>query len=101
MASFTVRVNLHNVNEHDSETHELLHREMAELGFIRTIKTRSGEEYQLPPGEFNFVGKKSKKAVLGLAKSAAHESGKEYGILVTQSSNRRSWHGLTQAENSK
>ena len=68
MASFTVRIELHNANR---ENYEELHEQMATQGFKNTITSDSGASYYLPPAEYNFEGSATRDQVLQGAKSAA------------------------------
>lgn len=52
MASFTVRVELHNATEGD---YEELHAAMENEGFIRPIQGSDGKVYRLPTAEYNRV----------------------------------------------
>jgi hypothetical protein len=85
MASFTVRVEL---TDADWEEYDVLHEQMENRGFSRTITNDSGTEYQLPDAEYNFEGNKTRSEVLALAKAASAETGKRHKILVTESKGR-------------
>jgi hypothetical protein len=90
MASFTVRVELH-----DNPTwgdYDTLHEAMEAEGFSRTIKNSdTGVEYRLPHAEYNFVGSYTRSQVLEKAKRAAAKTGNEFSILVTESNGRAWW----------
>ena len=94
MASFTVRVELHNASWSDYET---LHEAMAAHGLHRTISSSDGKEYQLPMAEYNLVAAVEKAAVLQMAKQAAAQTGKKAAVLVTDSKGR-TWDGLEPAK---
>ena len=66
MASFTVRVELHQATWVDYET---LHAAMAQKGFSRQIKGDDGKTYQLPLAEYNGFGNLDSSRVFG-----AHEN---------------------------
>ena len=93
MAQFTVRVELHDA---DGDDYDTLHAAMKNEGFSRFIKSDGGSKYHLPTAEYTREGELTRKQVLDSAKSAAAETGKEAGILVTES-NGRSWSGLDKA----
>ena len=90
---FVVRVVLHGV-DHEAEAYGLLHMEMRDRGFRRTI-TESETRYHLPPAEYFFHGPADGRRVFGLASAAVRAIGWEVGpeqagahraaVLVTQS----------------
>lgn len=61
MASFTIRVELHNA---DSDNYEELHKEMSGKWFRRTIISGDGVKYQLPDTEYNYSGETTRDDVL-------------------------------------
>jgi hypothetical protein len=86
MASFTVRVELHNATEGD---YEELHTAMENEGFIRTIQGSDGKVYRLPTAEYNrILDGLTRNTVLQDAKSAASSTGRRYWVLVTESKGR-------------
>ena len=94
MPSFTTRVELHNANYSDYET---LHAAMARRGFLRLITSDEGSTYHLPTAEYDRVGDLNAHQVLDAAKAAAAETGKSFGVLVTESRGRV-WSGLSVAQ---
>jgi hypothetical protein len=92
MASFTVRVELHNA---DSDDYDTLHEKMAEEGFRRTIIVE-GVSYYLPTAEYILDGEFTRKRTLDKADTAAKETGLAHSILVTEA-NRRLARGLAKA----
>lgn len=93
MASFTVRVELHDA---DWDDYEQLHGYMKKEGFARTIRSDDGITYHLPTAEYNLENVNlTGAAVLEKAKRAATKTGKKFGVLVTES-NSRTWYGLEQ-----
>ncbi len=93
MARFTVRVELHNA---ESENYTLLYEHMVMQGFSDIITTDKGTKFEMPPGEYNFVGNLTKEQILAKAEFAAGETECEYSILVTQSGGR-TWANLDKA----
>ncbi len=93
MASFTVRVELHNA---DSDDYENLHQQMEAAGFSRTIVTTSGEVYHLPNAEYSYTGNKETEYVRDLARDTAKRVKANPAILVTKSDGTRRWSGLEQ-----
>ena len=91
MASFTVRVELH--DDPTSEDYDTLHEAMENEGFSRIIKDSKGTEYHLPDAEYIISGSFTKQNVLQKAKNAASQTGKDYSVLVTES-NGRTWYNL-------
>ena len=85
MAKFTTRVELHGA---DSEDYEILHEEMENQGFSRTITSDEGIIYQLPEAEYNIEGDFEIEQILAAAKT-----GKEFGVLVSLATKRK-WYGL-------
>jgi hypothetical protein len=102
MATFTVRVQLKNVSNDESEVYSDLHDEMRSRGFSRTITSDDGVTYDLPNAEYNFEGNKTRSEVLALAKAASKKAvmytDNEYMILVTESKGR-TWFGMEKVSN--
>lgn len=92
MASFTVRVELHNATRDD---YEKLHGYMAKQGFKNAITSDAGTTYLLPPAEYNFEGSATRDQVLQGAKAAAALAKSSYAVLVTEATGR-TWVGLNQ-----
>lgn len=92
MASFTVRVELHQATWADYET---LHGAMEKKGFSRQIVSDDGKTYQLPLAEYNGFGTLDSSRVLNIAQEAANSTGKTYAVLVSESTSRH-WVGLQQ-----
>ncbi|HCD14298.1 MULTISPECIES: type V toxin-antitoxin system endoribonuclease antitoxin GhoS [Shewanella] len=90
MASFTVRMVLHDA---DWEDYNKLYEEMDKEGFSDEISSDDGTTYELPDGEYTISGNLTRSDVLSKAKNAASKTGKKYAVLVTQSSGRK-WYGL-------
>ncbi|HIF9285254.1 TPA: hypothetical protein ACX6SX_000974 [Photobacterium damselae] len=90
MASFTVRMVLHDA---DWEDYNKLYEEMNKEGFSEEISSDDGTAYELPDGEYTISGNLTKSDVLSKAKNAASKTGEKYAVLVTQSSGR-TWYGL-------
>jgi hypothetical protein len=90
MTKFTTRVELLNA---DSEDYDALHQEMENRGFSRTITNDEGEEYYLPPAEYNREGSFTLDQTADAARAAAVATGKENRVLVTES-NGRIWINL-------
>ena len=93
MAKFTVGVELHDA---EPEDYERLHELMENAGFSRTIRASNGTLYQLPTAEYNVEGNYDIDGVLRSAVSAANLTGRNHGILVTESAGRK-WQGLVRA----
>jgi hypothetical protein len=85
MASFTVRVELHDADESDYET---LHEAMEDQGFSRTIVV-NGVRRHLPTAEYVIDGSHTRVAVMEKAMKAAKKTLEEYSVLVTESKGRR------------
>ncbi len=86
MASFTVRVELHDGGPHD---YERLHVEMAQSGFARTIRADDGRFYHMPPGEYDFQHLSRTAAdVHALAVAARERTGRAGNVLVTETVQR-------------
>jgi hypothetical protein len=94
MASFTVRVELHDAKTY--QDYEILHEAMGEEGFNRTIEGSSGTTYELPTAEYVLNGNLTIKQALARAKRAAKKTGKSFGVLVSETV-RRMWSGLSEA----
>jgi len=90
MASFTVRIVLHDA---DWDDYNRLYEEMGKEGFTDEISSDDGITYEMPDGEYNISGTLIRSGVLAKAKSAASKTGRKYAVFVTQSSGR-TWYGL-------
>lgn len=90
MASFTVRIELTNA---DYDEYVLLHHEMEKTGFLRYIRSDSGDMYDLPDAEYNYEGAATADQILAMAKTAASKTGRIFAVLVTEAT-KRTWHGL-------
>lgn len=90
MASFTVRIVLHDANWDDYNN---LYDEMSKEGFTDEISSGDGTTYEMPGGEYDISGTLTRSDVLVKAKSAASKTSKKYAIFITQSSGR-TWYGL-------
>lgn len=90
MAKFTTRVELINAA---SEDYDLLHTEMENKNFTRTIISDGKTEYYLPPAEYNRDGNYTRQQTLDATKVAASKTRKEHRILVTESAGRI-WYNL-------
>lgn len=92
MKNFTVRVELHG----DDPDYDLLHEEMEEAGFSRTIKGGKGIIYHLPDAEYNYRSNVSRGIVLDRAYAIANRVKENPSVLVTESVGR-TWKGLDKA----
>lgn len=90
MATFTVRVELHDADDSDYDT---LWTEMKARGFKRRVTSDDGITYKLPPAEYSYDGDITRSDVLKKAKEAAAATGRDYAVLVTESAGR-TWSGL-------
>ena len=93
MASFLVRVELHNATWDD---YERLHSEMGNRGFSREVTGDNGQIYQLPTAEYVTHSASGLENVRVLAAKAAHTTGRKYGVIVAEYS-RSAWVGLASA----
>jgi hypothetical protein len=90
MANFTVRVELHQAQGTDYDS---LHAAMEQKGFSRLITGDDGKTYHLPWAEYTGSANLSAAQVRDIARSAADTTGKNNGVLVTESVSR-AWIGL-------
>lgn len=90
MASFTVRVVLHDA---DWDDYNDLHDEMKKQGFSDEITSSDGITYKMPDAEYDISGSLTLDNVLSKAKSAASSTGRKYAVFVTKSSGLK-WYGL-------
>lgn len=81
MAHFTVRVELHETTPGQKLDYEILHTEMKNEGFTRTIYSEN-VFYKLPPAEYSKIGEFTTKQVLDSAKTAATKTKYKFSILV-------------------
>lgn len=99
MDKFTVRVELHGLH-HEHASYGLLHAEMEKEGFSRIIVGNDGKEYDLPPGEYNKLGRYTGEQIRQSAARAASATVKgtkfAFAILVTPSTGRY-WQGLQES----
>ena len=90
MSQYITRVELHDAVWSDyTKLHEAMRRE----GFSQTITADNGTVYELPPAEYNYIGKEARAQVLEKAKSAARTIKPSFAVLVTES-NGINWAGL-------
>jgi len=94
MSMYTVRVELH--SSQYIPDFEVLHNAMRKEGFSRLITLDSRTIWHLPRGEYNISSTKNSSQILDLAERAVRTTGKSAEILVTESSGRRQWSGLTE-----
>jgi hypothetical protein len=94
MATFTVRVELHDATSKD---YDKLHNEMEREGFSRTVTADSGTEYWLPSAEYDRTGNLTRDEVRDSADRAAKKTGKKHAVLVTESEGR-CWRGLKKVD---
>jgi hypothetical protein len=94
MTAFTTRVELHRATADD---YEELHAEMEARGFRRSITANTGDAYQLPTAEYNWIGSATRQQVRALAEAAAAAMGRKAAVLVTESAGR-SFSGLSEAD---
>lgn len=90
MASYLVRVELHDATWDDYDT---LHSEMAHRNFSRKIAGDNGRTYQLPTAEYVIQTAATLEAVRALAAQAANATGLNFGVIVAEYS-RSAWQGL-------
>jgi hypothetical protein len=90
MASFTVRIELHQAEWRDYDT---LHAAMEQRGFSRQITADDGQIYQMPWAEYNGSGNFTSVQVRDIARVAAGTTGKQNSVLVTEAASR-AWIGL-------
>lgn len=91
MASFTVRIVLHDA---DWDDYNKLYEGMGNQGFTDEISSNDGTTYKMPDGEYDISGLLTKADVLAKAKQASSATGKKYAIFITESSGR-TWYGLS------
>lgn len=93
MATFTVRIVLHDVN---SSEYNILYQAMSDEGFSDIISSDDGIDYNMPDGEYTISGNYTKSDILEKAKRAIKLTGVKGSVLVTNS-NGRSWSNLSKA----
>lgn len=93
MSRYTTRIELS--GEADEVAYELLEKQMRLMNFTTTITDGFGQNYRLPPGEYNLeANNEDVDLVLNRAKKAALSVKQEMGlskdasILVTESAHR-------------
>ena len=91
MASFTVRIELHNAQWAD---YDQLHAAMEQRGFSRQITSDDGKTYHMPWAEYNGTGNLTSPQVRDIAKEAADSTGRQNSIFVTEAASR-AWVGLS------
>lgn len=90
MASFTIRVELHNA---DSEDYDKLEKLLAAYLITDVIAADDGTLYRLPPAEYNYQGEKGRNEVMETVKAVAAQVVPSYAVLVSESRSRE-WYGL-------
>ncbi len=98
MSRFTVRVELHEVNnmEPDGDDYEKLHLAMQRKQYFRVIESGDHKWYHLPHAEYTVAWDVEVESVLEEAKSIVASVWKRFGVLITQSAGRQ-WVGLKTA----
>ena len=90
MASFTIRVELHDANwQHYVD----MARDLATKGITDVITDDKGTSYKMSPAEYNYQGNASASDVLESVKASAAKTGKRHAVFVTEAT-RRTWFGL-------
>jgi glucosamine 6-phosphate synthetase-like amidotransferase/phosphosugar isomerase protein len=84
---------------HDGEweDYEKLHKCMEKQGFKRTITSDKKVTYQLPDAECDIKGNFTLEEIMKRAKSAATQTKKKYGVLVSEVGARK-WHNLKKVQ---
>lgn len=95
MVNFTVRVELHEVNnvKPSGDDYQELHLAMQRKQYFRVIRSDDDKWYLLPPAEYNVAWDVETKTVLDEVASIVKTVWTKFGILVTKS-NGRTWQGL-------
>ena len=81
MKTFLTRVELHGA---DLTDYELLHAEMANKKFVRTILSDDSKKYALPTAMYRSFGELSVTEVRELAQKAANTTRRSCWILVAE-----------------
>lgn len=90
MASFTVRIELHDATWDD---YNVLHAAMEQRGFSRLIRADDGRAYHLPWAEYYGTGDLACNQIRDVAREAANQTGKKNAVFVTEAA-RWAWSGL-------
>jgi hypothetical protein len=90
MASFTIRVELHDATW---QNYINLAADLAKQGVTDVITADDGTTYKMSPAEYNYDGAASIDDVLNAVGAAAARTGKKHAVFVTQSTQRK-WRGL-------
>jgi len=94
MASFTIRVELHDANwQHYTN----LANDLARSGVTDLITASDGVTYKMSPGEYNYEGNATIDNVLNAVRQAANRTGKANAVFVTEAAGRM-WIDLPQAQ---
>jgi len=84
MPKYIARVELHNVTNPFTYAYTLLHANMSDIGFNRTITADDGKSYHLPPGEYCGTSTDSLLNVRDRVFQVARNTGYNASVLVTQ-----------------
>ena len=68
----------------DSADYRKLDEEMENRGFSRSIKGATGELFQLPVGEYSYLGSSTPMEIVREAELAVMRTGYKYQILATK-----------------
>ena len=90
MSHYIIRIEL---NSEAIQDFLVLHQEMENKGFERTIKTGLGKKYHLPRATYRIVTNLDKDSILNQAKESVKVTGRNGEILVIEYSNS-CWDGL-------
>jgi len=90
MASFTIRVELHDANwQHYVD----MAMDLTSKGITDVITADNGTRYRMSPAEYNYEGNATIDAVLEAVKESAAKTGKHHAVFVSEAT-RRKWIGL-------
>jgi hypothetical protein len=96
MAMYTVRVESL-TTKGDDDGYEELDGVMVAAGFFKTIQlTSSSAIYELPTGEYNWIGEMNIAMILEAVVNATARISKKTRILVTKVDGIREWYNLKQ-----
>jgi len=93
MATYIARVELHTATYND---YEVLHAQMEQRGYARTIVGNDRATYQLPTGTYVLGSNVSLQEAINRAGEAANATGKKNAVIVAEWS-AALWRGLAVA----
>ena len=90
MPRYTIRIELLDAQ---SKQYDALYEHLNAVSITDRLTDADGNDYLMPPGEYNYEGLDPLKTVLSTVRSAASKVAKNYRVLITEAAGR-TWFNL-------